>query len=63
MENTVQQTVENYYLSSPSWPLPRPADMDRETAEFMRDGSRWPAAAVRDAIVAFWDHQPIGGTA
>ncbi len=52
----LSRLVEEFYKSSPSWPMPRPADLTDDVDNFTSDGD-WNRDDVAAAIEAFWADQ------
>lgn len=56
MQRNISQVVEEFYKSSPSWPMPRPADLTDDIDNFTSDGD-WVRSEVEAAMDRFWDDQ------
>lgn len=52
---TLKQQVEDWFLNSPGWPFP--VDVQQETADFLRDGSKYGREEIRAEITRFAQEQ------
>ncbi len=56
MQRNISQVVEEFYKSSPAWPMVKPVDLTDDIDNFVTDGN-WNRDDVAAAIEAFWADQ------